>query len=447
MTSTSDLVDVQHRAPDAPRDPWSWGAAVVFRFAFVYLGLFCLAFAQILFVYTGVLSAWLPDRAVLWQMTLAEPVLSWVGRHVFGIDAVLHQDSGSGDQAVIWMLLFCLLVIASVATIVWSALDRRRADYSRLNAWFLTFLRLCLAGQMVFYGLAKVIPNQMPAPPLAALLRTFGDLSPASVLWLQVGSSPTYEIALGAAELCAGLLLFLPRTATVGALISLAGMGQVFLLNMTFDVPVKILSFHLLLISVVLLVPQARRLANVFVLQRPAEPVTQPPLFTSDKANRTAAVVQALLGAWVVAGCVLVNVQGWYAYGGGRSTPELYGIWTVTEFIRDGEPIAPALSDVNRWQRVIFDVPGVVTYQRMTGELVDVPATHDGQSLTLTAADQPTPAPFATLDVERPSPDRLRLDGQIDGRPVTMSLERVDLQAFTLRNRGFNWIQEYPYFR
>lgn len=428
-----------------PREPWNRGVAVLFRFAFVYFGLFCLTFAQILFVYTGIFSVSLPDQAAIWQMILAEPALSWVARHVFGFDAVLHQDSGSGDPAIIWLLLFCLLIIATVATIVWTVLDRRRVDYTRLNAWFLTFLRLCLAGQMLFYGLAKVIPTQMPTPPLAALLRPFGDLSPASVLWLQVGSSPAYEIALGAVELCAGLLLFLPRTATLGALLSLASMGQVFLLNMTYDVPVKILSLHLLLMSVVLLVPQTRRLANVFVLQRSAEPVTQPPLFTSKRANRTATVVQAVLGVWVLAGCVLLNWQGWYEYGGGRPKPELYGIWSVTEFTRDERAVPPSTDDEHRWQRVIFDMPEVVTYQQMNGDLVDAPVTVDGRTLTLTMPDQP--APLAALNFERPSPDLLRLDGHVDGQPVTMSLERVDLQAFTLRKRGFNWIQEYPYFR
>jgi hypothetical protein len=49
-------------------------------------------------------------------------------------------------------------------------------------------------------------------------------------------------------------------------------MAQVFMLNMSFDVPVKILSFHLLLMSLVLLAPQIRRLANVLVLERPSEP-------------------------------------------------------------------------------------------------------------------------------------------------------------------------------
>jgi hypothetical protein len=138
----------------------------------------------------------------------------------------------------------------------------------------------------------------MPAPPLTALLTPFGDLGPASVLWLQVGSSHPYEMMLGAAEVLGGLLLFWPRTTTLGALDSLLSMVQVFMLNMSFDVPVKILSFHLLLISLVLLAPQIRRLANVLVLERPSEPASQPRMFSTSRANRIAALTQALLGIW-----------------------------------------------------------------------------------------------------------------------------------------------------
>jgi hypothetical protein len=76
-----------------------------------------------------------------------------------------------------------------------------------------------------------------------------------AVLWLQVGTSHPYEMVLGAIEVVAGALLFVPRTVTLGALVSLAGTGQIFLLNMTYGVPVKILSFHPVLMSALLLAP------------------------------------------------------------------------------------------------------------------------------------------------------------------------------------------------
>lgn len=437
---------------------WRPLTRIAFRFCFLYFGLFCLWFAQLTFAFTGPLAMLLPDGAVQWQMLLTDPASRWVGRQLFGVDTQLHPGSGSGDQAAIWVAMFCLLVVAVVGTVVWSLLDRDSTGYPRLAVWFRVFLRLCLGGQMLFYGAAKVIPTQMPEPPLTALLQPFGQFSPASVLWLQVGSSHPYEMALGAVEVVAGLLLFLPRTATLGALLSLLSMAQVFLLNMTFDVPVKILSSHLLLISAVLLAPQARRLFDAVVLERACESVAIPPLFTGERANRWAVRVQVALGVWVLAGLLLQSWQAWYSYGGGRQKPELYGIWAVRSFTLDGREVAPLTTDEKRWQRLVFDEVGAVTFQSMDGRLHTAPADLDAGAHTLalttplpppdgTAAPVPDPAPFAELRYQRPDADRLTLTGTLRGTPVRIDLDRVDPDTFPLRNRGFHWVQEYPYFR
>jgi hypothetical protein len=264
--------------------------------------LFCLLYVQIMFAFTGVFGAVLPPNATAWQMSALGPLTEWVGHHVFGIDAALRPDSRSGEQAAMWVFMFTMLAIAIIATLLWSVLDRRRTGYQRLHAWFLTFIRVCLGGQMLYYGADKVIPAQMPAPSLTSLLRPYGQLSPTWVLWLQIGSSHPYEIALGLVEVAAGVLLFWPRTATLGALLALACMSQVFLLNMTFDVSVKILSFQLLGLAVLLLAPQTKQLANVLVLQRPSPPTIQPALFTTRRAAKAATTIQVGLGAWVLAG-------------------------------------------------------------------------------------------------------------------------------------------------
>lgn len=429
---------------------------VAFRFCFLYFGMFCLWFAQITFAFAGITALWLPSGAVMWQMLLTAPVTDWVGRTLFGIDAALRPGSGSGDQAAIWVAMACLLAIALVGTAVWSVLDRRRTQYTRLAAWFTVFLRLCLGGQMLFYGFAKLIPTQMPAPPLSALLQPYGQFSPMSVLWLQVGSSPGYEMALGAVEVAAGLLLFWPRTAVLGALLSLLSMGQVFLMNMSFDVPVKILSSHLLLISLVLLAPHLRLLADTLVLQRSSGPIRMPQLFTGQRANRIATAVQVGLGIWVSIGLAVVGWQSWHQYGDGRPTPPLYGIWAVTEFSVDGRVSPPLTTDEFRWNHLVFDRPGLVTFQLMDGTLRDAPAQVDAGRVTITAplppsdgmtAVAPDPTPFADFGFAQPAPDRLELTGHLEGRPVSIALRAVDLSSFTLRNRGFHWVQEYPFFR
>ncbi|MEV4234985.1 DoxX family protein [Nocardia sp. NPDC050408] len=424
---------------------------IVFRFSFGYFVLFCLLFTQIPFAFAGLLAQSLPDDAVLWEFRALRPIIEPAGRLFFDTDVVLREDSGSGDQYFIWTFVFCVLIAAAVATLIWTGLDRRRPNYRQLQAWFLLFIRMSLSGQMLLYGFAKAIPTQMPEPTLAKLLQPYGEFSPASVLWNQVGSSPGYEILLGCAEVFGGLLLLLPRTATVGAMLSLVSLAQVFVLNMTFDVPVKILAFHLMLLSMVLLAPQARRLANVLVLNRPSEPATQPDPFRSNRTRRIAIALQVVVGVWMASGFVHTGLKYWSEGGGGSPKPPLYGIWTVSEFTQDGVPVPPLTTDETRWQRVVFDVPGM-TYQKMDGTLVPAVPAIDTAAHKISVSAPPQrpdaqPAQIADFSFEQPAPDRLRLNGQLNGRPVTITLQQVDLNSFPLRGRGFNWVQDYPYFR
>lgn len=427
---------------------------IAFRCCVLYLSLYCLLLTLIPFALLGILGRWI-RRYVggPWPMLPLDPVTGWVGRTVFGVDAVLNKNSGAGDQAAIWVLVFCVLVVAVVITAVWTVFDRRTA-HPRLHAWSALFLRVCLGGQMLGFGMAKLIPTQMPAPSLTQLLRPYGELSPASVLWLQVGSSYPYEMALGAVEVVAGLLLFVPRTAVLGAALSLASMAQVTLLNLTFDIPEKLLAGHLLLISLVLLAPYLRRLFDVFVRQRACAPLTPPALFTDNRKNRVALWIQVALGLWVAFGGGYDRWVVWQEqYGGASPKSELYGIWDVRDFTFDGQPVPPLTTDENRWQRLVFDDPAEATYQRMNGALVPMRAEFGpDRRLELTTATNPTGEKadhhpvFATLTTERPTRDRLLLRGHLNDHPVAITLERVDPDSFTLRNRGFHWVQGTMYF-
>ena len=72
MTSVS-IPRQQSDEPTVQRPPWNPVTRLAFRFCFTYFGLFCLWFAQITFVFTGVIGRWLPDEAIMWQMVALEP--------------------------------------------------------------------------------------------------------------------------------------------------------------------------------------------------------------------------------------------------------------------------------------------------------------------------------------------------------------------------------------
>ncbi len=92
------------------------------------------------------------------------------------------------------------------------------------------------------------------------------------LLWALMGASKGYNIFAGGAEMLGGILLFVPQLAMLGALISVGVIANIFALNMAYDTPVKLYSFHLLIMAVIIALPDTRRLANVFLFNRKADP-------------------------------------------------------------------------------------------------------------------------------------------------------------------------------
>ena len=107
---------------------------------------------------------------------------------------------------------------------------------------------------------------------------------------------------------------------------------------MTYDVPVKLFSFHLILMSLVLIAPEASRIANVLVFNRAAGPSAQPPLFRRRSLRaRIALAVQLVYGALSRALDAYCGArQSWTSYGGGAPKSPLYGIWNIETMTIDG---------------------------------------------------------------------------------------------------------------
>lgn len=439
--ATQGTVLQQRAVHDEARDlQWTLATRVAFRFCFVYFGLYCVL-TQIITSLIPISDVEIPDPSTLWPV---RQTVTWTAGHVFQVTTPLVYFSGSGDKTFDWVLAFCLLVFAVLVTGIWSVIDRRRSHYVGLHKWFRLWIRFCLAGQMFIYGLSKAVPLQMPYPYLTKLLEPYGNMSPMGVLWSFMGASPAYEIFAGCAETLAGLLLIFPRTTTLGALLCLADMVQVFALNMAYDTPVKLFSFHLILMSLFLLAPDFSRLANLFFLNRPAGLSTQPPLFAKLRTNRMALGAQILFGLFLLGMNVHASWTLWYVYGGGQPKSALYGIWNVDQLTIDGQTRSPLLTDHDRWRRVILEIPTRMVFQRMDDSLARYGVSINAKDNTLALTKDDDKSWKASFVFQRPTPERLILDGDMDGHKLHMQLELFDRRKFLLVSRGFHWVQEYP---
>jgi uncharacterized membrane protein YphA (DoxX/SURF4 family) len=420
---------------------WSLLKKIGFRFVFAYLVLFILT-AQEIESIPGVASVVEKYHGV-WHM-----LVPWVGKHVLrlGYDMSI-APSGSGDRTYDWVLALCYLVLAAAVAAIWSVLDRKRSGYPRLHQWLRLAVRFSLGVAMIMYGTTKAIPLQMPAPSLARLVEPYGDSSPMGMLWTFIGASRSYEMFTGWAELLGGILVLLPRTTLLGALICFADSTMVFTLNMSYDVPVKLYSLQLLLMGVFLIAPDVGRLSNMFILNRRVEPAEPARFFLGKWPNRIPPAALTALGL-----CLLVlNFYGaWQAreqYGWLAPKSQLYGIWNVEELSVDGTQRPPLTTDEACWRRLIFQSPAGMVIQPMAGANIYYRVTLNMDENTLLLNKSSEPEWKAQMTFQRPDIDQLIIEGDIDGHQTHARLGRLDESRFLLNNRGFHWVQEAPFNR
>jgi uncharacterized membrane protein YphA (DoxX/SURF4 family) len=259
--------------------PWTVPRIVAFRFMFAYVVLYC--FPQPLEMVPKL--DWLAGKYGEGLVHLA----AWLGARLLGIEVDPDAPgNGSGDRTIDYLLVFTDLLLATLATVVWSLIDRRRPHHRRLAEGLWIYVRYVLALTMIAYGLAKVFKSQFPFPSPARLAQPIGNTSPMGILWTFMGYSTPYNVFTGGMECLGGVLLFSRRTTTLGALVIVGVMTNVVALNFCYDVPVKLYSTHLLLLAVGLAAPDLRRLANVLILNRPTTPrPPAPPIWYESTVN------------------------------------------------------------------------------------------------------------------------------------------------------------------
>ena len=420
-------------SPDVAPARWSLPTRIAFRFFFSF---FLLYLQMPFFVSLPRLN---PAVLRFW-----DAIVSRVGRAVFGV-AVKWEPSGSGDTTWNWVQLFVMVVTSLAITILWSIVDRRRLAYPRLHAFLRIYVRFALALAMFMYGIVKVIPMQFSAPPLERLLQPVGEMSPMGLLWTFMGYSAAYTIFAGLGEMLGGLLLTTRRTALLGALITAAVMTNVAIMNFAYDVPVKIYSSILLLAASFIIAPDAKRLFELFVLNRAVEPrplhrfVRQPWLHNTLRVLRTLAVILFVSQTFQ---------RTLYARRTFRPADEraaLHGIWNVDELTVDGVARPPLLTDTTRWRRVIFSGNRGVTIQFVNDSRERYGVMHDLSGFILKKRDNPLWQ--ASFFSKRPDPRTLLVDGHMDGHKIVATLHKQPEPKFLLTSRGFHWINEQPFNR
>lgn len=418
---------------------WHLWQRVAFRFLFLYLLLF-------LFPFPVDLIPGLDGAAELWLRPW-RTIAPWIGTHLLGLVSVPSVPSPtSGDTAVEYIRHLSLLVIAAGGAAAWSLIQRRKTGYPELHALLRVYLRYALMMALFEYGFAKVVPNQFAEVSAVRLLRPFGDSSPMGLLWGFMGASVPYQVFGGLLEVTAGILLFIRRTATVGALLAAMVLSNVVVLNFAYDVPVKLYSSHLLFIALLIAAPGMRQLLDLFVWNRAVLPRDErlPGRLFRGWWRLAGKVAVAL-----VAGAILWEEVDFYRSRVAARTMPFRGAWEVEGFSLGRTPTA--VPDSLRWRRLIFSGPRRAVVWLATDSLqwraLELDTLRRSLRLVPYGAERQLDATAAAELQWSDSGGSHYFVGQTGGDSVQFRLRPIPLERSRLLSRGFHWIQESAYSR
>lgn len=332
----------------AEHSQWPLWRKIAFRFFFIYLAL------QISPI------NWLDSIPFVSSITrfygkFTDEVVTWANTLVFHVRPVLVPENGSGDTSMCWARLWTYLLLAAIGALIWSILDRKRPNYTHLNYWLCLFTRYFVVTVALTYGIIKLFGMQMVFPSLHQLATPLGDFLPMRFSWLFIGYSGPYQFFSGAMEVFAALLLLYRRTVSLGVLVATGVFINVMMLNLCYDIPVKIFSMQMVFTCLFLMANESGRLIDFFILNRPA-PISA--IYHFRYTKKWMRITRIILKSLIVVIAIIIPFYQDYTQASMNQVakqPLKNGVYAVTRYRVNQQEIPLSLSDTLRWQDLILE--------------------------------------------------------------------------------------------
>ncbi len=424
---------------------WSQGRRISFRFAFIYYVLF---FNPLEFLSGIPVLQWLPQLAKL----PLDALVYFLNDQFYHIRPQLNaMGGGSGDTSFGWALQFTLLILGLGGALIWSIFDRKRVSYATLHYWLCILIRYSLALTAFSYGILKVFAMQMIFPSMSQLATPLGDYLPMRFSWLFIGYSEPYQIFSGVAEVLVALLLVWRKTSLLGTLLAIGVFGNVVMLNLSYDIPVKIYSINLLIASIFLAWQERERLFAFFVLNQTVIPSS---LFEKKYEGKWKKSTRIILKAAFIIFSFGFMTKDYYDYYTEYHQNEFRilepiqpGMYHVELFVKNGDTIPESLVDSLRWRDVIFDYNGAGSVSandsslRMRYGRAYFNYEPDSLGKILEWRLSGSESAVANFEMDLSEQGKMILNGEKLGDSLHVVLRKMN-RHFPLTERQFHWISE-----
>ncbi|GHN02143.1 hypothetical protein WSM22_36320 [Cytophagales bacterium WSM2-2] len=367
--------------------------------------------------------------------------IPWLGKNILHLSKdITTFTNTSGDTTYDYVLVLTLFSLAVLASIAWSFTDYSRPNYGKLYYWLTVAIRFYVGLTLIDYGIFKVLKVQFPDPGVSMLTNTYGHSTPMGLAWAFFGFSKGYNFFIGVAELASVLLLF-RRTMTFGAIITLMTTANVMAVNYFYDVPLKLISTHLFLMTVFLLAKDAEVIWKFFIKGEMVHLAVIPaPKFQKRWIPTLGIGFKILLISFsmIFVTSFIIGLQKQYAARMNKG--QFKGYYVVKEFTSKPE------QSLNRiWKRMNVTRSNAQIVM-MNDSVYNLNISSDSINNLIRFKNESDSAMYYDFKYSYPDSTKFMLKGKNAGDSLFILFDKYTnfRKEFRLTSTGFHWINETP---
>ncbi len=365
----------------------------------------------------------------IWQtlQPLLVPIVAYVGKILGMVTSTqnLHFFSDSIGLYLQTGVLFLLAIPLAIGSF-W--LDKKQNLYPKMRFVLERMMAYYLALQLLKYGCSKIFKHQFYLPEPNILYTPLGNLSKDILYWSTIGTSYTYTVFAGLIEILPALLLLFKRTRLLGAIIAFGVLLNVWMINIGFNITVKLYAAFLLGLSFLLIVPHLAKLYHFFIHQKLLE---TPPVNRFINSKRQLLIYT--IAKFFIIGCLLIESLFLYFNTPNfnddtAARPFLHGAYQVQVFSLNGDTISSSINNKKRWNKLFIHRKGYLIRQTMEGAMQDYELKYDLSKQQLLLRDYG--GNKTTLDYSYASRDSLLLlNGNLFGEVLRIQAKQLNWEG------------------
>jgi hypothetical protein len=297
------------------------------------------------------------------------------------------------------------------------------------------------------YGLSKVLLLQFGLMDIAGLETKIGDQTGMSFLWKFMSYSAFYTIVAGLIEVIGGVLVLFRRTTFIGAFILFIAMANVVLMDIGFDVRVKMFAIHLFLMTMFLMSDHVKQMIRFFITNKPTTPYSFQALFNTVSSKKIGYILKGLILLFFTITSVN-QLKGRLEEEVDTSYASLASMHEIALFVKNGDTLTGENKDSSRWKTLLINGNSYyhktisVTYENGKNDWFSFEADTLAKRIDFQRYQDTTgikyPFQYKTKDNKR-----FEFNGIFKGDTLHFKTKAKFIKDYRLKATGIQWITDF----